>query len=334
MIVPSGNRVSADGSAAPSLKQWKAGKGWGWTWGAEDEVGSLNEMTDATRLAALRSVQKGKVYDLGVLYSRNSFKWPGHSPGEIMSFRSPEGVRRQGDVDAFVGPAGNARQNAWHSSALFINDNVATQIDGLGHITAGADNHWYNGFKESQWGGDFGIRKCGADTIPPIIARGVLIDVAGAKSLPALPAHYAITIEDLQAALDKQKVQLRPGDVVLIRTGTGRFWKEDGADHAALAAHDSAGLNLAAAQWLVEQKGAMLVGADTSGLECNPPAPGAASPIPVHHYLLVEQGVHIGELHFLEELARDQAYEFCYVAMTNRIAGAVAGFCLRPIAIR
>ena len=103
-------------------------------------------------------------------------------PGEeIMTFRSPEGVKRQGEFP--LAETGTA----WHSCALFINDNVATQIDGLGHVVHGNDNHWYNGFKEADWGGDWGPRKCDATTIPPIIARGILIDVAGYKGVPALP---------------------------------------------------------------------------------------------------------------------------------------------------
>src|SRR5262252_3498787 len=135
------------------MKKWQKGKGWGWVWGKEDEVGALNELTDASRLAALRLADRGKVYDLGVTYDRTSFKWPGHSPGEVLMFRTPEGVKRQKDLD-FTLPAANPAGLGWHSSALFINDNVATQIDGLGHITTGQDNHWYNGFKEADWGGN------------------------------------------------------------------------------------------------------------------------------------------------------------------------------------
>jgi hypothetical protein len=78
----------------------------------------------------------------------------------------------------------------------------------------------------------------------------------------------------------------------------------------------------------------VVIGADTSGLEYGPRPDEAATFIPVHHYLLVEQGVHIGEFHFLEDLARDGVYEFCYVCMTNKIRGTTAGFTLRPIAIR
>jgi len=161
------------------MKRWKQGTGWGWVWGPEDQVGALNEMTDASRLAALRLATGGRSYDLGLPYDRNSYRWPGHSPGEIISFRTPEGVARQRDLPFTTPEGGNTGHTRWHSSVLFINDNVATQIDGLAHITHGADNHWYNGFKEEQWGGNFGVRAMDVTTIPPIVARGVMIDVAG-----------------------------------------------------------------------------------------------------------------------------------------------------------
>ena len=332
--------TSAQSAEAPPLTKWQKGKGWGWVWGPNDEVGSLNEMTDASRLAAMRLVKQGRTYDLGITYDRTSFKWPGHSPGEILSFRTPEGVKRQRDLPALVDQ--NSIQTAWHSCALFINDNVATQIDGLGHITAGADNHWYNGFKERDWGGNWGVRKCDATTIPPIVARGVLIDVAGYKNVPVLPPHTVITPDDLQGALRRQGTELQPGDVVLIRTGTLLYWGETGADEDGLIKqHDTAGIDLAAAKWLVEQHGSMLIGSDTSGLEYVPKPEDTAAYrakygtfIPVHHFLLIEQGVHIGEFHQLEELARDRVYEFCYFCPVNKVKGAVAGFALRPVAMR
>src|SRR6188474_3664448 len=81
---------SFSSGADPQMQKWQRGKGWGWVWGKDDEVGSLNEMTDGSRLAALRLATQGRAYDLGVLYDRTSYKWPGHSPGEILSFRTPE----------------------------------------------------------------------------------------------------------------------------------------------------------------------------------------------------------------------------------------------------
>jgi kynurenine formamidase len=323
----------AQTNQSAAIKGWKKGAGWGWVWGKDDEVGSLNAMSDQSRLAALRLATEGKSYDLGITYSRRSFKWPGHSPGEIISFRSPTGESTQKDVP-IVDPKTNPSGTRWHSNAMFMNDNVATQIDGLGHITVGNDHHWYNGYKEADFGGDFGLLKCDAVTIPPIIARGVLLDIAAARNVAELPANYAITPADLEAATAKQNVKLQPGDVVLIRTGTLRHWGTDGDNHAKIGEHDSAGINLESAKFLVEQHGAMLIGSDTSGLEVNPAAAGSDSFIPVHKYLIVEQGVHIGEFHYLEDLARDKVYEFCYICCVNKIAGGTAGFALRPIALR
>ena len=311
------------------LRGWTRGKGWGRAWGKDDERGALNFMTDATRLAAISLVKSGKVYDLGVPYDRSSFTWPGHSPGEVITFRSPEVVKRQAGSPAAGDPSGTA----WHSCALFISDNVGTQIDGLGHITAGDDNHWYNGFTEAQAGGDFGIRKCDAAGIPPVILRAVLIDVAGWKKVESLPQSHAIGPDDLRAALEAQGTAIEPGDAVFIRTGVLRHWGEDGSNHEVIAKHDSAGIRLDAAKWLVEEKGASFVGADTSGLEVGPAPEGSSSFIPVHMYLLIEQGVHIGELHYLEDLARDKVYRFCYIALVNKVRGAVAGFTLRPVAM-
>lgn len=333
--------VAAGPAAAQSagMQKWTQGKGWGWVWGPDDEVGALNEMTDATRLKAVQLIKQGKTYDLGLRYDRDSYKWPGHSPGEIISFRSPGGVTRQKDLAFTTAEKGNTGPTMWHSNALFISDNVATQIDGLGHVTHGPDHHWYNGFREDQWGGDFGVLKADATKIPPIVARGVLIDVAGFKNVEALPSHYEITVEDLQGALQAQGVAIEPGTIVLIRTGTARYWGENGSDHAKLAEHDSAGIGLAAAKWLVEQQGALAIGSDTSGLEVAPAKPEdsqavGGSFIPVHVYLLVEQGVHVLEFHNLEQLAADRAYEFAYFASTNALRGAVAGTALRPFAMR
>jgi kynurenine formamidase len=307
-------------------KGWTKGKGFGWVYGKEDEIGALQAInTPQQILRALGEVKNGRVFDLGVRVDQRSFKWPGHSPTQIMSYRSPHGTKLTKEMGS--GTTG------WHSCALFISDNLGTQIDGLGHITTGNDDHWYNGFRERDHGGDFGISKADADSIPPIIGRALLIDVAGWKGVEALPSNFAIGSKEMQAALSAQKMDVQPGDIVFLRTGTLRHWGETGADHAKIQEHDTAGLTLEGAKWLVEQKGAVFIGADTSGVEVgkDPAVPNV--PIPVHTYLLVQQGVHIGEFHNLEELARNKVYRFTYVAMTNRLKGTVAGTALRPIAI-
>jgi kynurenine formamidase len=324
--------LAASALLAQDLKGWTKGKGFGWVWGPEDTLGAQNAIRTPERiLKSLQGIKTGKVYDLGVPVDQFSYKWPGHSPTSIVTYRSPEGVKRGGGI-AGMGEE-HAHKLAFHSCALYISDNAGTQIDGLGHITTGADNHWYNGFREADWGGDFGIRKADADGIPPIIGRGVLIDVAAWKGVAALPSNFPITSKELSGTLQAQKTDVEPGDIVMIRTGTLRYWGENGSDHAKISEHDSAGLTLEGAKWLVEQKGAVMIGGDTSGVEVtkDPALPGAVNP--VHEYLLVEQGVHLGEFHNLEGLSRDKVYRFTYVAMTNRLKGTVAGTALRPIAI-
>ncbi len=87
-------------AGAGASRGWVKGKGWGWIWGKDDEVGSLNALSNQTRAAALSLAKTGQVFDLGLTYSRRSYKWPGHSPGEILTFRSPDGVHRMKDADA------------------------------------------------------------------------------------------------------------------------------------------------------------------------------------------------------------------------------------------
>jgi kynurenine formamidase len=305
------------------MSHWQKGKGWGWIWGAEDEIGALNAITPESVLQALKLVRKGRIADLGVTVDRSSFRWAGHAATEIMTYRTPHGERVGGD------DVPGANDPRWHSTAIFTGDNIGTHLDSLGHITVGTgeDTHWYNGFKESQHGGDFGVRRASADKFPPIVARGVLIDVAGHKKVAALDGSYPISAEDLREALEWEEVELHVGDVALIRTGTGRHWGETGADHALLHSHDTAGITLESARWLVEQCGAMLIGADTSTVEVVPFLDM------VHPYLLVEQGVPLGELHYLEQLSQERTYEFLYIATTNKIKGAAAGVAMRPFAM-
>lgn len=309
------------------MSQWVKGRGWGWVWGNDDEVGALNHMTSESILEALHRPQQGKVYDLGAPLDRGSFLWPGHVGTEVIPFRTAAGLKRGGDFGE--PPEGLS----FHTSLIMLSDHAGTQLDGLCHATKGVDDHWYNGFSSDKWAFDFGPGKASAVGIPPIIAPGVLIDVPSYLGIEELPPSHAITERELQSVLEAQGSSIQLGSVVLVRTGTMRHWGEDGHAHAALSAADSAGITLAAAKWLVEECGAMVVGGDTSTLEVVPPVDGEPSPSPVHEYLLIEQGVHMGELHNLEELAGDRAYEFTYIALVPPVRGATAGFALRPIAI-
>jgi kynurenine formamidase len=320
-------------------KQWEQGKGWGWVWGDDDQLGNLNELSPELTLKALSRVEEGKVYDLGLAYDRRSYKFEGHNEGEIISFRTPDGLNTQEDIDFVTSEEDNSLNTTWASNALFISDNVATQIDALGHIYEGSPPHAYNGFRSEEIQGDFGLLKLGADTIPPIIAPATMIDVAGSVGEDPLPESFGIGPDRFQEALDKQGVDIDPLDVVLVRTGTAGVWlKGDGvgANNDEIAKPDSAGLTVSGAKWLVEEKGALAVGTDTSGIEVLPPSEqldDGTSFNPVHIYLLARQGVHILEYHNQEDLAEDEVYKFAYILGVNKIRGTAAGTVLRPIGI-
>lgn len=306
---------------------WTPGSGWGWSWGEGDELGALNAMTPDTVLAALGAVRDGRVFDLGVTIDRTSYLAPAHARTEVVAYRTPEGLYRDGGF-----PDTGADRVSFATSIVLISDHAGTHIDALCHAASGEDRHWYNGFTDAEHGRDFGPRRCGAHGIPPIVAPGVLLDIPALIGAPELPPGFAIGPDQLAGALERQETEIRPGDVVLIRTGTLRHWGEDGSGHERLAGPDSSGVTLAGARWLVETKGAMMIGADTSAVEILPPVDGS-NVHPVHTYLLVEQGVHLGELHYLEDLAAAGVSRFCYVALAPKLRGTTGAFVMRPIAL-
>jgi len=183
------------------MKKWTKGKGW-------DGSGDLR-----TRLAALKLVTQERPTTLAcLLYDRYSYKWPGHSRGEIIASARPRGASRHPRAAT---DHGVAQQRDLHKRQCRDADRR-----GLGHITHDPKNEFYNGFTSDEWGGDFGLRKADVTTIPPIVARGVLLDIAGLKNVEALPSAYEITVEDVDGALRAQNVNVTPGAVVLLRTGT------------------------------------------------------------------------------------------------------------------
>lgn len=200
-------------------------------------------------------------------------------------------------------------------------------IDALAHITLGADPHWYNGFRADEHLSDFGPLRADVSAYPPILARGVLADVAGYRGVARLPAGDGIGRDELLSVLERQQTQVGEGDVVLIRTGIMRDWP----DAAKMAEADGSGLRLDAAHWLADDLRVAAVGADNASVEMLPSG-HAARPQPVHAFLLVERGVPLLEFVYLEELARDHIYEFFFAALPLKIKGAT-GSMLRPVAI-
>ena len=153
---------------------WSKGRGWGWIWGDDDEIGALNALSPETTLRALQHVREGRVYDLGVAVDRLTSIVDAHAPMEVVAYRTPEGLAREHVLGIDQGHL------SFNTSMVILSDHAGTQIDALCHATDGADNHWYNGVAAHRHGFDFGPQRAAAHTIPPGICTGVLLDVAGA----------------------------------------------------------------------------------------------------------------------------------------------------------
>ena len=284
-------------------------------WGASDEIGTLNMMTDASRLDVLKRIAGGKVYDLGVDL------FPG-MPTCCLPFGDP-------NFQIFMthapgrDPAKELLSYSGDGVTMYLHS--GTHIDALNHF--GLHGKIWNQVRAEDALGTRGWSKSGVDRYPPIIARAVLIDVAKSKGVDRLPDSYSITVGDLQDALKKQGTSLQPGDVVLTRTGLMTLWPDQSKYHMA----DEPGLSLEAAQWLVEGQKAMLLGADNLAVE-RFPSSNPENFVPVHSYLLVERGVSLIEALWLEDLSKDGVYEFLFIASPLKFRGGTASP-IRPLAI-
>lgn len=292
-------------------------------WGPTDEIGRLNLMTPATRAKALSRVDGAQVYDLSVEYFIGMPSW--HGVGDpryqIWMTHTPHGTVI--DDPMAVGHTQN-KHVSYTGAAISMYTHMGTHIDALNHF--GLDGKIWNGYDAREHLGDRGWKKTGAETLPPIVARGVLIDVAAAKNIDMLPSGYRVSRADLEEALKKQRVKLETGDVVLIRTGRMKLYEK--AD----AYMDSPpGMSVDAARFLVETGGAMAVGADNLSFETFPPD-ADDNYVPVHTYLLAQQGAPIMELVNLEALAKDRVYEFAFIGASLKLRGGDAAP-LRPIAV-
>jgi len=304
-------------TAVRAQQQEAAGKS---PWGPQDEIGTLNMMTEASQLQVLSQIVTGKVYDLSVDYfvGMPSFHSLGDPGYQYWLTHTPHGTVV--DNPNGLGEAMN-RKVSYTGDAISMYTHMGTHIDALNHF--GLDGKIWNGFTPEEHLGDKGWKKTGAETIPPIIARGVLVDVAAVKG--SLPKNYRITAGDLQQALEAEQVTLRRGDVVLIRTGQAQHYAnaEDYLDNYP-------GIGLDAVRWLVEEMQVMLLGADNLSFEAFPPE-RADNWVPVHTYLLAEKGVTFIEQLFLEQLSADKVYEFAFIAASLKLRGASASP-MRPVA--
>jgi kynurenine formamidase len=280
-------------------------------WGAADQRGAANRITPAKVLEAKNAIQKGTIYQLGHVYEAGIPMFGTRH----YSIRIPQ---------AFSMPGKN--QAVYHDEIISGElGQIGTQFDGLGHL--GIGELFYNGNRRSEFAQADGLTKLGVENVGAIVTRGVLIDVAKFKGVEQLQGNYEITVADLKGALQKQGVQIRSGDVVLIHTGWSALWMKDNAKYGA----SEPGIGVAAAQFLADSE-VVVVGADTWGVEVMP-NPDASLSAPVHQLLLARNGIYLHENLITAELARDNAYEFMYSFAPLRLKGAT-GSPGNPIAIR
>lgn len=250
-----------------------------------------------------------RVFDLSQPLENGMPCSPSH-PGFHMAL-----MRRHGDLMRGEGSGSN--------EIITLGGHVGTHIDALAHVAAHGKLHGGFDAVANSIGGRH--RELGAETIPPMLCRGRLLDIPRALGLERLPAGYGITVDDLLAA-GSQSVQ--SGEVALVRTG----WPQVYDDPQAYVGHrDGApGVSGPAAQWLAERD-VRAVGADTIAFDQILPGLGH-SQMPAHHILLVQRGIPIVEVLNLEELAAHGATEFWILIIPLRLVGAT-GSPVRPLAI-
>jgi len=254
-----------------------------------------------------------RVYDLAQPLERATPTSPNHPAFEIAL------VRRHGDVTRRDGSSGA-------NELMTLGTHTGTHIDALCHIAAAG--RLYGGLDAEGLSRGGRFAELGAETIAPIVARGILLDAAGhLGDGGALSAGRAIGVSELEELCRRIDVEVRSGDVPLIRTG----WTRHFADPEAFVGRETGvpGVDESGARWLA-QRGVRAVGADTIAFEQITRGPSPL--LPVHTILIVEHGIHIIEVMNLDELARDAVTEFLLIAAPLAIVGAT-GAPIRPLAI-
>lgn len=254
-----------------------------------------------------------EVFDLAQPLAAETPHSPNHPPFRMSL------MRRHGDM---VREDGSSAAN----ELIVTGGHTGTHVDALAHVSHRGELHGGVSAEEAQRGGRF--RRHGVDAMPPMVCRGVLLDVAALHGTDVLPGGYGITAEDLSAAARKAGVEVRAGDVVLVRSGWGRKF----GDPEAFLGHDTGvpGPTEEAARWLAD-RGVRATGAETIAYEQIKPEVGHAL-LPVHRLLLVERGVHIIEVMNLAEIAEAGVGEFLFVLAPLKIVGGT-GSPVRPLAV-
>lgn len=283
-------------------------------YGADDTIGAANNLSPEGVIKAAELVKLGKTYALGVPTGPDT---PAYPPRwyhmTVLQLGASDG--------ATIG----SNKATSYDDLITTYMGVGSQIDGLGHM--GVDHVYYNGTPAAEFAGPAGLSKFSTHEIPPLVSRGVLLDMTAVMGMNPLPAGTVFNRREIDAAAKRAGVEIGKGDVVLFHTG----WLATAEDNPAGFIATQPGLGMEGARYLAGL-GVVAIGADTAALEVIPhedPATG----FPVHAELLAKNGVYILEVMNTNALAADGATEFLFVLGQPRFVGSVQAI-INPVAIR
>ncbi|MZR32036.1 cyclase family protein [Sneathiella litorea] len=283
-------------------------------WGADDEIGSANLVTPERTLAATKLIKQGKSVPLGIVIDSKTPAFPPRGLSLQVVQPSQQGGQK---LFAFNGNYNDDLVQLWLG--------IGSQIDGLGHL--GENGLYYNCNDEKEISQITGLTKLGTHNIPPLVSRGVIIDMAKHFGVTAMEAGQFFTAADIQAAAKAQEVEIREGDVVLFYTG----WTDAKLESDPMAwASAEPGTSEDAAEWLAAQN-VMAVGSDTWGIDVIPPEK-EGRPFYGHVTLLQKNGIYLLETMNTGPLVRDGVKEFMFVLGQARIRGTVQ-MIINPVAL-
>jgi kynurenine formamidase len=240
---------------------------------------------------------------------------PSHKPGYFYALH-----RRHSDTyqPSVHGPRSSA------SGVLTMMEHSGTHIDALCHQACGLK--FFGGIDAASIEAPAGFKQLGIEHVPPLVTRGVLLDVATWKGQAPLPRHYSISADELIACANAENVQVEKGDVLLVRTGYDTLWRDEEAYLQA------AGVGKSATLWAAE-RGVVAVGADNMAWDApNDVDPETGATLFGHVHLLTQKGIYIIENLDLRELAALKQYTFAFVGIPLKFQGAT-GSPIRPVAL-
>jgi kynurenine formamidase len=290
---------------------------WG-RWGDDDEIGTLNLVDDAAVARGAACVRTGLRFSLALPLDENGPQIGG-VPGRVNATRTMTqiNVEYTGSPDGFC----------TSDDVVTMGLQAATHWDALAHVSY--SGQLYNGFPASDVT-EAGATHCGIANVASLTTRGVLLDVARARGVERLEPGYGITTADLDDAL---KVELDPGDVVLVRTGFVQLFLE--GDRKGYAGGDQPGLTMATSVWFHDRDVAA-VATDTFTFEVWP-CEDKRMLLPVHLLNLRDMGMTQGQNFDLEALAADCAldgvYDFLLEASPLPFTNA-CGSPVNPVAVK